>query len=77
MDEKMVDVTLHINEETSHSDREVIRDKILAHDGVMAVDYHDEKPHLLIVEYNPDVVSSVKFLDILKEMELHAELVGL
>ena len=74
---KMVDVTLHINEETNASDREAVRDRILAEDGVMAVDYHDDKPHLLIVEYNPDVINSKKFVDIVESFNMHAELVGL
>ena len=77
MNPKMVDITLHINEQTSRADRDSIRDRILAQDGVMAADFHDDKPHLLIVEYNPDVVSSAKFLEIVEEFDLHAELVGL
>jgi len=77
MNPKMVDITLHINEQTSRADRDSIRDRILAQDGVMAADFHDDKPHLLIVEYNPDVVSSAKFLEIVEEFDMHAELVGL
>jgi len=77
MSKKMVDITLHINEETSRENREAIRDRILAQDGVMAVDYHDDKPHLLIVEYDPDTISSTKFLEIVEEFDMHAELIGL
>lgn len=41
MGKKMVDVLIHIDENTTHSDR----DKLLSLEGVMAADYHDEKPH--------------------------------
>jgi hypothetical protein len=72
----MVDITLHIDEETSHEDRERLRDKILGTDGVMAAAYHDEKPHLMIIEYDPDVVNSSAFIKIAQDSGLHAELIG-
>lgn len=77
MKTKMVDVTVHIDENTSRGDRESLRDKVLAHDGVFAAAYHDEKPHFIIVEYNPDVVSSKDILKIVKNTGVHAELIGM
>jgi hypothetical protein len=46
-------------------------------DGVMAAAYHDEKPHLIMIEYNPDVINSIEFVDAAKKQCLHAELIGL
>jgi len=40
---------MHIDENTSHEDREVFRDALLGMDGVMAAAYHDEKPHLMVI----------------------------
>ena len=77
MSENMADITLHIDENTSHNDRESLRDSLLAMNGVMAADYHDEKPHLMIVEYDPDVVNSSDFLKAVSNHGLHSELVGL
>ena len=77
MGTKMADITLHIDENTSHTDRENLRDSLLAMNGVMAADYHDEKPHLMIVEYNPDVINSNKFLQAISNRGLHGELVGM
>lgn len=74
---KMVDVTLHLDEDTSHEQREALRDKLLQLDGVMAADYHDDRPHLLILEYDPDTVSAGHFLSVVKDTGLHGELVGL
>lgn len=76
MDIKMVDVMLHIDESTTHDDREQLRDTLLAMDGVMAADYHDEKPHLVLVEYDPDAVKPLAFVDAMKTNGLHGELVG-
>jgi hypothetical protein len=74
---KLADVTLHIDEETSHDSREKFRDILLSMDGVMAAVYHDEKPHLILIEYNPDAIQSIAFVDAAKRQGLHAELIGL
>ncbi|BAU49735.1 ATP-binding protein [Sulfurifustis variabilis] len=77
MGTKMVDVMLHIDENITHNDREELRDRVLAREGVMAAAYHDDKPHLLVVEYDPDVVSARAILEIVKGIGVHAELIGL
>ena len=77
MNFKMVDVTLHIDENVTHDDRENLRDQILQMNGVMSADHHDERPHLIIIEYNPDITGSYQFLEIAKQNDLHAELIGL
>jgi hypothetical protein len=77
MSSKLAEVTLHIDEDISHEKREEFRDVLLAMDGVMAAAYHDEKPHLMLIEYNPDAVNSIKFVDAARQQNLHAELIGL
>jgi hypothetical protein len=77
MTDKMVDVILHLDENTTHGDRENIRDSLLDLDGVYSADCHDEKPHLIIVEYNPDIINSSELLRVTQDRGLHAELVGL
>ncbi len=77
MKDTMVDVTLHLDEIISHADRETIRDSLLKMDGVMAADCHDERPHLVIIVYNPDIINSSEFLKAAQDRGLHAELVGL
>jgi len=73
----MADVVIHINESVNHVQRTAIADAIRAHVGVMAVAHHDEKPHLLIVEYNPDVVHAKDLLQVALDQGVHAQLVGL
>jgi hypothetical protein len=77
MEQTMVDVLMHIDENTTHTDRENLRDKLLSLDGVMSADYHDEKPHLIMVLYNPDIISSMVFVNTAKSSGLHAELISL
>ena len=77
MGTKMTDVTLHIDENTSHDEREHFRDSLLNLNGVMAAASQDAQPHLMVVEYDPDTINSSEFLEAASKSGLHAELVGL
>ena len=74
---EMVDVTVHIDETVGHERRTEITDTVRGHRGVMAVAHHDEKPHLMIIEYNPDEVTSQELLQVVLDQGVHAELIGL
>lgn len=77
MSTSMADVTLHLDESTTHDEREAFRDAILALDGVMAAACHDEKPHLVLIEYDPDAINSIEFVNVAKKSGYRAELIGL
>jgi len=77
MESNTVDVILHIDEELSHGNLEDFRDVLLHENGVFAASFHDEKPHLMVIVYDPDVIPSVTFVKLAKKHNIHAELVGL
>lgn len=77
MSDKLADVLMHIDENTTHEAREELRDELLSMEGVMAASYHDEKPHLIVLAYDPDVINSSAFIETAREQGLHAELIGL
>ncbi|MDH3218743.1 MAG: ATP-binding protein [Gammaproteobacteria bacterium] len=77
MSNQIADITMHIDENTTHENREKLRDELLGLDGVMAASYHDEKPHLMVLAYDPDVVNSSAFIKTAQAQGLHAELIGL
>ena len=77
MTTKMVDVTLHLDEEVSNEDREEFRDSLLHLNGVMAVASPDAKPHLVTIEYDPDEINSSEFLKTAQARSMHAELIGM
>jgi hypothetical protein len=77
MTEKMVDVTIHIDETVAAEEREGIQDKLRSLDGVMAAASHDHTPHLMVVEYNPELIDSRKILDTVTDSGVHAELIGM
>jgi hypothetical protein len=69
-------VTLHVDEDTTHEEREGFRDALLGMDGVMAAAYHDDKPHLMVVVYDPSLVKSITFIEAARTRGLHAELIA-
>lgn len=71
------DVTVHVDETIGHARRTEIVDTIRRLKGVAAVSHHDEKPHLMIIKYDPDVISSQKLLQAVLDQGVHAELIGL
>ena len=77
MTTKMVDVTMHIDEDTTHEERESLRDSLLATTGVMSADIRDEKPHLMIVAYDPENVAPQAFIKAAQRHGYHAELIGI
>jgi len=77
VDIKLVDIILHIDETLNHAKLESLSDKIRQQDGVVSVAFHDDKPHLMIVEYNPDKKKSAEILKCVTDQGVHAELIGL
>lgn len=77
MNIKLVDVTLHIDEDLNAEQRETINESLRALDGVVSVHNPEKTPHLTIVEYDPDENSSKKILQRVKDQGAHAEIVGL
>ena len=71
------DVIIHVDETIAHDRRMKIADIVGAHAGVAGVTHHDEKPHLMIVKYDPQAVTAHALLDLVRGEGVHAELVGL
>jgi hypothetical protein len=73
----LVDVTIHIGENLEESQRQGLVEAVRQREGVVSVGYHDDKPHLMMVEYNPAQVNSQQLLGLVKGQGVHAELIGL
>ena len=77
MSNTMLDVTLHIDEETTHEEREGLRDVFLGKKGVMTADCRDERPHLMIVGFDPENISASEILATAKNRGYHTELIAM
>lgn len=77
MSDNIADVTIHIDENTDAETRDRIPDNLRETSGVMAASSHEERPHLVAVEYDPARVNSHRLLDIVTASGVHAQLIGL
>ncbi len=77
MSNTMLDVTLHIDEETTHDEREILRDAFLVKNGVMTADCRDDRPHLMIVGFDPEDITTSEILATAQHRGYHAELVAM
>jgi hypothetical protein len=77
MDIQLADVTLHVDENLDAVGRGRIEEKVRSLDGVVSFHNPDDRPHLAVVEYNPEKVKSAAILEAVKSEGVHAELIGL
>lgn len=77
MNIQMTDVTLHIDEALDENDLNIVEKDLRDNDGVISVHREGNRPHLMLVEYNPDRVTSHRILSTVTSQGLHAELIGL
>ncbi|HED17719.1 MAG TPA: ATP-binding protein [Gammaproteobacteria bacterium] len=76
-DINLADVTIHIDRETDTGIRDKIDTALRNLNGVISVHMPNEKPHLLMVEYNPDATTSQNMLHTVRELAGHAEMISL
>ena len=77
MNIQLADVTVHIDQTLERDERARIEDALRAIDGVVSVHNPDDRPHLSIVEYNPERTNSAAILSTVTEQGVSAELIGL
>jgi len=77
MNIQLADVTVHIDQTLAREQRSEIETVLRAIDGVVSVHNPDERPHLSVVQYNPDKTSSAAILSAITSQGVHAELIGL
>ena len=77
MDIPLVDVTLHIDESLDDDHRAQMEDVLRDLEGVVSVHNPYARPHLVVVQYNPDRLKSADILAAVTGQGVHAELIGL
>ena len=71
------DVIVHIDETLPPDQLKTLEDHIYKIGGVMSTSNRDDKPHLILVTYDPEQVKSHDILVKVRSEGVHAELVGL
>lgn len=73
----LTDVTIHIDKDADATTRQTVENGLRMLTGVVSVHMPEDKPHLMVVEYNPEATSSSHLLAMVTELAGHAEMVGL
>jgi hypothetical protein len=70
------DVVLHVNETLDPNARHELEDQMRAMDGVICPRFNDSKTHLMIVAYDPDLLSTGDVLNEVRRKGYHAQHCG-
>lgn len=71
-----VGLVLHIDDTLGDSRRDDIEQAIGAENGVESAHFTERRPHLMVVEYDPDLTSSTSILARINHQSVRAELIG-
>ena len=77
MSEGKADVTIHIDETLDHNALQSVVEGIRKVGGVDSVVSHDDKPHMIIVYYDPAVTDNLSIHKAVTDQGVHAELIGI
>ncbi|EGV51807.1 hypothetical protein [Candidatus Endoriftia persephone] len=77
MDINLADITIHVDETLDESGQKQLESAFREREGVVSVHHENNRPHLFVLEYNPEKVSGRDLLSITHFQGLHGELVGL
>ncbi len=70
------DIVIHINEKMDDHYRERFSSDVSQCEGVISVNLQDNRPHLMIVAYDPVETGSLDVLSNVRNQGVHAQLVG-
>ena len=76
MEIHMSDIMLHIDEELNSREQHILEDQMRSQNGVIGLGYHENRPHLMIIEYDKDSTTPQSLLHTVHDYGLHAELIG-
>lgn len=72
------DLLIHVHTNLSAEGRTTVENDVKTCNGVISANFdHHQKPHSLIVLYNPDVISGNQILASVKKYDPAASMVGL
>ncbi len=71
------DVLVHLDETLDHDHLAAIETNLRQDPGVVSVAFHDERPHMMVVAYDPQATTEGAILERVTAEGVHAELAGL
>jgi len=71
-----VGLVVHVNDLLGEVRRGDIEDALELESGITSAHFTDQRPHLMVVEYDPDVMTSGYILNKMGRQSVHAQLIG-
>ena len=71
-----IGLVLHVDDTLADERRSDIELALTSEQGVSSARFTDRRPHLMVVEYDPDLTSSAYILNKVNAQRVHAELIG-
>jgi hypothetical protein len=71
------DVTVHIDQTLNHGKLQGIAELVRKGTGVVSADFHDDRPHFLLVRYDPGRTTAQAVHGLVTGQGVHAELIGM
>ena len=72
----MSDVTIHIDETLDSTTLQALQHNLSRIDGIDHIDAQESRPHLMVVSFDHQAMSSAAILSSFTNQGLHAELIG-
>lgn len=73
----ITDVFIHVHPELPADARTGLEEGLRSFDGVVSVHFNQQHEHLLVVAYNPELISSAQVLEHVGERGVEASKIGL
>ena len=73
---KMVDMLVHLDENSNQANQEVLENTVREIPSVFSAHIPLGKSHLMLVDYSPDWTSAKSIIGRVRDRGLHAQMVG-
>lgn len=77
MTQRIVDITVHIDEELDDAAQQRLGERLQAEEGIVRARYLAAKPHLMVLDYDAERLDAAALLAAVQRQGVHAELLGL
>ncbi|MDY6979768.1 MAG: hypothetical protein SV201_07795 [Pseudomonadota bacterium] len=71
------DIMIHVDENLAADEQNSLEESLRGCNGVIAPRFASDRPHLLLISYDPEVADSVMLLRQVEAAGYHAQLVGM
>jgi len=72
---QIADVIIHVDESIDNKEEQSLLGEVRKMEGVMTPEFN--RPHLMMVTYNPEKVNSYELLSAVRSEGYHAQLIGI